>query len=493
MSPADRIGVTPASALAERQPGNALFVATCRARPWIDDPKESLPLDGGDYQVALAYPNNPNDPFTTTFSYTGVQSPYQTPANAARRLPGETWTTISHRSATTDAAQVLPPGDVLIVVHGFHDSAPEGVGAGEQVESGLDAQLAGIMADPQAAALPDQKRMGGISKAFSAGKPATQSGGVRLAQTLQSQLPRPGTLYQHLIPFTWPAAHSVFPGYLLAKEEVARYAAFSLANLLADLRSTQPDRRILLVAHSMGCFLAIKALNILAVLRSAQPKPGNSPVIIDQMVFYAPDLNADALESARLPGASMSTTSGESLIDQRANGYGYQALDRVGRLTIYYSFHDNVLIWSPFGNLVTEESGGWAGRARLGWCGPYNLAATHENVVAVDCSRCIYDHAAYFTRHEVLEHTARTLAERLSTPPQPACPGEQLATTPRGLQEKAKRLWTWYTPAEIAREQWERFFLYKPLWARWCAVALSLLLPIAVIVGVTFGLVKLIF
>lgn len=257
MSPVNEISAAPASAFAERQPAHALFVATCRARPWIDDPKESLPLDGGDYQVAWAYPEHPNDPISTSFSYP------------------DGWTVISHRSAATDTAQALPPGDVLIVVHGFHDSAPEGVGAGEQVESGLDAQLAGIMADPQAAALPDQKRMGGISKAFSAGKPATQSGGVRLAQTLQSQLPRPGTLYQHLIPFTWPAAHSVFPGYLLAKEEVARYAAFSLANLLADLRSMQPDRRILLVAHSMGCFLTIKALNILAVLRSAQPKPGD--------------------------------------------------------------------------------------------------------------------------------------------------------------------------------------------------------------------------
>jgi hypothetical protein len=465
-----------ASALAERQPSHALFVATCRARPWIDDPKESLPLDGGDYQVAWAYPNRPDDPISTSFSYP------------------DGWTVISHRSAASDAARALPPGDVLIVVHGFHDSAPQGVGAGEQVGSGLDAQVSGVEATLQAAAaLADQKRIGGISKALSGGKPATQSDGVRLAQTLQSQLPRPGTLYQHLIPFTWPAAHNVFPGYLLAKEEVARYAAFSLANLLADLRSTQPDRRILLVAHSMGCFLTIKALNMLALLRAAQPKPGDSPIIVDQMVFYAPDLNADALESARLPGASMTGLPGDSLIARRANGYGYQALDRVGRLTIYYSFHDNVLIWSPFGNLVTEESGGWAGRARLGWCGPYTLAATHDNVVAVDCSRCIYDHAAYFTRHEVLEHTARTLAEPLPTLPQPACPGERLSTTPKGAQEAARRLWTWYTPAEIAREAWERFFLYKPRWARWCAVALSLLLPIAMIAGVVFGLARLVF
>ena len=257
MTPADEISGTTASALAERQPRNTLFVATCRARPWIDDPKESLPLDGGDYQVAWAYPDNPDNPLTTTFSYRGG------------------WTTISHRNATNDAASALPTGDVLIVVHGFHDSAPEGVGAGEQVGTGLDTQLAGVGAGPQeAAALANQKRTGGISKALSGGKPATQSDGVRLAQTLQNRLPRPGTLYQHLIPFTWPCTHSVFPGYLLAKEEVARYAAFSLANLLADLRSAQPDRRILLVGHSMGCFLAIKALNILSVLRSAQPARG---------------------------------------------------------------------------------------------------------------------------------------------------------------------------------------------------------------------------
>ena len=154
------------------------------------------------------------------------------------------------------------------------------------------------------------------------------------------------------------------------------------------------------------------------------------------MVFYAPDLNSDALESALLPGASASAPPDQSLIDRKTNGYGFQALDRVGRLTIYYSFHDNVLIWSPFGNLVTEESGGWAGRARLGWCGPYSLKATHENVVAVDCSACVYDHAAYFTRHEVLEHTARTLAEPLPTLPLPACPGERLSTTPGARRKK---------------------------------------------------------
>ncbi len=472
MSPANEISAATASALAEHPNNRDLFVVTCRARPWIDDPQESLPLDGGDYQVAWAYPDDPNNPASTRFSYRG------------------TWTVISHRQTPAHAARALPTGDVLIVVHGFHDSAPEGVETGEQVASGLDTLLGGDGDDQQVASGQKvQERLGGISVALSAGKPTSQTDGLRLAQTLQNRLPRPGALYQHLIAFTWPCTHSIFPGYLLAKEEVARYAAFSLANLLADLRSAQPDRRILLVAHSMGCFLTIKALNILSVLRSAQPERGASPIIVDQLVFYAPDVNADALESALLPGAA--DAPGVRLNTLRRNGYGFQALDRVGRLTIYYSFHDNALVWSPFGNLLTEESGGWAGRARLGWCGPYNITATHANVVAVDCSACVYDHGAYFIRHEVLEHTASTLAEPVPTLPQPARRIEQFPTTARGLQERARRLWTWYTPAEIAREQWERFFLYKPRWARWLAVLVSVLLPAAILAGVIFGLLKL--
>ncbi|HEY7355911.1 MAG TPA: alpha/beta hydrolase, partial [Ktedonobacterales bacterium] len=323
-------------------------------------------------------------------------------------------------------------------------------------------------------------------------------------------------LYQHLIAFTWPGANSVFPGYLLDKEEVARFAAFSLANLLADLRASQPERRVLLVAHSMGCYLALKALNMLSTLRSAQAEKGVLPVIVDQMAFYAADVNADAIQSGPLStqGAGARATNrsenaaaqprqapaaaGESddlnatMLARRRNGYGFQALDRVGRLTIYHSFHDNALIWSPLANFFTEESGGLGARARLGWCGPYNLDATHKNIVSVDCSACIYDHAAYFIRHEVLKHTAQVLAEPLVALPQRPYRAAPLQTKRDGAQQKAKRLWTWYTPAEMAREQWEKFFLYQPQWLRGLAAALNTLLLLAIPGGSIYALVQLV-
>ncbi|HEU5370265.1 MAG TPA: hypothetical protein VFU69_17465, partial [Ktedonobacterales bacterium] len=191
-------------------------------------------------------------------------------------------------------------------------------------------------------------------------------------------------------------------------------------------------------------------------------------------------------------GASGADDLNETMLARRRNGYGFQALDRVGRLTIYYSFHDNALIWSPLANFFTEESSGLGGRARLGWCGPYNLDATHKNIVTIDCSACIYDHAAYFIRHEVLNHTAQTLAELPLMLPQLPYRARPLQTKADGAQPPARRLWTWYTPAEIAREQWEQFFLYKPQWMRGLAIALNALLMLAILGGIIYTLVKLV-
>ncbi len=429
----------PESALASDQSSSALYVVTCRADPTSADPYDSLPLPGGDYQVAQAFHTHPAPDAQPIFTY-------------------GTWQMISHRDAPERLRGILPDGDVLIVVHGFHETAPEGVSTGLTVGLGIH-------------------------------PPPTQQGALRLAHAFRKRLPQSQPLYKHTIAFTWPCAHRIFPGYLLDKEEVARFAAFSLANLLADLRDAEPGRRVLLVAHSMGCFLTIKALNMLAVLRCARAAEDKTPLIVDQMVFYAADMNADALETTLTDGLASPSRSG---INHRLNGYGYQALDRVGRLTVYYSYHDNALVWSPFANLFSEESGGWDGRARLGWCGPLDIASTHKNVVAVDCSACIYDHAAYFMRHEVLEHTAATLAEPAPTILRPAEQAPALQTTASDAQPRASRQWAWYTPAEIAREQWERFFLRKSRWLRRIALVLGWLLILALLAAAVSGVVALI-
>lgn len=428
------------------QGSEPLYVVTCRAEPESQSQNASLTLPGGDYQISRAIPKLDAGGDGLQFGYEG-------------------WQLISHRQPPGQMPDALPGGDVLIVVHGFNESEPQGVATGMKISQALE-------------------RTGGITVALGTARPMSQQGALRLAQALNNQL---HPLYSHLIAFTWPCAHRIFPGYLLDKEQVARFAAYSLANLLADLRAAEPGRRILLVAHSMGCFLTLKALNVLSVLRAAQPGAGESPVIVDQMVFYAADVNADALQYQQQQGPASS-----SFITRRRNGYGYQALDRVGRLTIYYSYHDNVLIWSPFANMLSEESGGGNGRARLGWCGPLDLASTHANVVAVDCSACAYDHGAYFVRHEILAHTAKTLSEAAPETPQPAYEVSPLPNTaqdaadvPAGAQPqgRAHRLWTWYTPAEIARERWERFFLRKPRWLRRLGLIAGTALLLAPVVG----------
>jgi hypothetical protein len=468
----DQISLSTANAPAEHQQTRTLFVATCRANPASNNSYDDSRLDGGDYQVAWAYPGEAQGDQPISFTY------------------GD-WTLVSQREPPNNVATLLPAGDVLVVVHGFNETAPEGMRTGQKLDAGL----------------APQQRTASIASALGAQPPTSQEGALRLAKTFQNRLPaltrsqnqprRVQPLYQHLIAFTWPCARRVFPGYLLDKEEVARFAAFSLANLLADLRAAAPNRRVLLVAHRMGCFLTIKALNVLSVLRAAQTGSGEPGVIVDQMAFYAADVNADALQCDPLPAhPGADDTPGALALARRRSGYGFQALDRVGRLTIYFSFHDNALVWSPFANLLTEESDGWAGRARLGWCGPYwpdqdAISNTHPNVVAVDCSACIYDHAAYFIRHEVLAHTALTVAADIPTSPQPACRAAPLPTTAESAQQAAARLWAWYTPAEIARERWERFFLYKSRRARRLAVGLGWLLTIGIIAGIIFGLLKL--
>ncbi len=440
--------------LASDQDSSALLVVTCRANPESADPHNSLTLPAGDYQLAWAYPVRATPGAPLSFRY-------------------DPWHLVSRRKTSHDIEDLLPTGDVLIVVHGFLDTAPMGVTTGLELAKRL-------------------KRTGGPSTALGTKRPMSQTGALRLVKTLERHLPAEQPLYRHLIAFTWPTDHRIFPGYLLDKEEIARFAAFSFANLLYDLRATDPTRRVLVVAHSMGCFLTIKALNMLAVLRCAQPPADTSPVLIDQLVFYGADLNCDALQSEPVSQVSADLSPSRTLIARRRSGYGYQALDRVGRLTIYYSFHDNALIWAPFANFFTEESSTEGGHARLGWCGPYNIATTHKNVVAVDCSACVYDHAAYFVRHEVLEHTARTLADPVPVPPQPAIQAPPLQNTAAAHQGRAHRLWTWYTPAEIAREWWERFFYHKPRPVRLIGTLLGWLITLALLAGIIYGLVILV-
>jgi esterase/lipase superfamily enzyme len=472
---------TPQSAQATGQEEKPLLAVTCRADPESSDPDNNLALPAGDYQLAWAYP-------------------VQTAPNAPLSFTYDPWHYASRRKPLDDIADILPGGDALIFVHGFLDSQPQGVSTGLQVEQGL-------------------QRTAGPTAVFGM-PPMTQPGALRLAKTLDNRLPamRPRDdpsaaaqpLYRHLIAFTWPTTHRT-TGYLMDKAEIARACAFSLANLISDLRAADPAggaaggnrvsalsaspraalpaRRVLVIGHSMGCFLVLKALAQLEALRDEQPPEGESKLLIDQLIFYGADVNCDALQSDPQMSKALASSPGSASISHRRNGYGYQALNRVGRLTNYASFHDTALIWSPFANVFTEESDGAGGRARVGWCGPFTISTTHTNVVAVDCSACIYDHAAYFVRHEILEHTARTLAEPAPVVKEPATQPPPLQTTAKGAQGPAHRLWTWYTPVEIIREAWERFFFHQPDWLRVTGEILGWLLTLAILATIIFGII----
>lgn len=363
-----------------------LLLATCRAQPDSADEHNHVPLPAGQYRLAVIERQPAHKP-TLDDDWCDCHTCEQAP-----------------QYRTRSAVPALPTGDVAIIVHGFN--CTEGAG----IETAFHLRDALVAWDVTVCA------------------PHAEAG--------------PGDL--HVMGFTWPCEHTLFPGYMADKEAVARFGAFSLANLLIDLRRANPGRRIHLIAHSMGCFLTLKALNMLAVLHLT-PEERARP-LVDDVIWLAPDINADALEAStpqsaqikawqhpglRLPFSKTAlalarpkpvqtppvavTVNGEHPLD----GYGYAALDVVARLSIYCSLHDEALWASPLANHVTEESGSAAGSIRLGWCGPLHpglmmLRDTgvhrQRQVTLVDCSDVVFEHGAYF----FVPVTQRDLAARIT-------------------------------------------------------------------------------
>ena len=402
---------------------DAFLVASCYAHPENDEPTNTQTLPAGVYQFNWAIPSA--DPQVPKPSY------FYDP-----------WKQVLHANA--DELQDLPTESLLLFVHGFNNAPINAFARGEGFvrSSGL-ATAIGRESDR-----------------------VTPSRAAQTAQGLKDQLsdhPEPG--FKHLIAYTWPTAHSVWPGYILDKVQVTRFAAYALANLIVDLRIADPGRPLLLIAHSMGCFLTLKALNTLAVQRADEELPAT---LVNQMIFYAPDVNADALQVEN-------TTARQ--------GYGSRALDRVGRLTVYTSRHDNALIWSPFANVVNEESGGVGGGVRLGFCGLYNRELTHKNVTALDCSSIIYDHSDYFVQPCVVRDTAERLSEKGPFEPYAATQDifPQGATECSQPERKYKRKIDIFTPGIVLLEKWEEQFLC-PTTHRRRSLAYLLLLPLYLMV-----------
>jgi hypothetical protein len=381
---------------------DALLLATCRANPESIDQHDHVPLAAGHYRLLLMERAKADG---SAKSPCGCASCEATPGFVVREHP-----------------RALPQGDIILVIHGFNCTE---VGALQTAFNVRDALAAWDLplAAPRSHATDDTAQV---------------------------------------VAFTWPCEHTLVPGYMADKEAVARFAAFSLTNLITDLRAAEPTRRIHIVAHSMGCFLTLKALNMLAVLHglrgSAQSGSLLVTPVVQSVIWLAPDVNADALERStpavrRQRGWSYPTrlralhhftqalarpraiaqsaadlaphaatapgSDAQFSAEHPLDGYGYAALDVLTHLAIYTSLRDEALWVSPLANRATEESGSASGLIRLGWCGPLHPGlmmapdgdAQHRqrDVTLLDCTDVAYEHGTYFFEPVV----QRDLAARL--------------------------------------------------------------------------------
>ncbi len=360
-----------------------LLVATCRADPNSTDAHNHVPLPAGEYRVLIV----------------------DRVAAASASCACKTCET-AQGFAIREQLPKLPEGDVVLVIHGFNCTEVAGLETMWHVRDALAAWGVPVAAAVAGRAEGDEA---------------------------------------HVMAFTWPCEHTLLPGYMNDKEAVARFAAFSLANLLHDLRATAPTRRVHIVAHSMGCFLTLKALNLLAVLRGEFDP--HAPPLVQSVIWLAPDINADALERStpasprlglwRAPArfralrrfglrfsrprpepvrdiasASAPVTSAQMrgqhapASDHPLDGFGYATLNVMHELTIYASLRDEAMWASPLANRATEESGSVAGNIRLGWCGPLHPALMMKpdpgamnrprTVALVECSAIVTEHGGYF-------------------------------------------------------------------------------------------------
>jgi hypothetical protein len=365
-----------------------LLIATCRSPGPTSEADVALPA--GKYTLWLL------DPADTGASAAGASVPIDSPVSVCRRRHG------TAKQLDQPLQETLPAGDVVLVIHGFNCDALGGIATVAQVRDSLCAW----------------------------GQPVTEHG----------TQPVPGAV--HVIGFTWPCQHTLFPGYLVDKATVARFAAFSLANLILDLRQKNEDRRIHVVAHSTGCFMLVKALNMVAVLRHHMTI--KAPQAVNQVIWFAADINADALElttpqtplagwraMGRIPHLSRlwrwgfrnllppprvsvatptpnppsTTAASTKRPDPPLDGYGYDAFGEMEALRSYSSVYDQALFFSPWVNLTTEETGAASALLRMGWCGPLHPALTmarpgHKparRLALVECSNVVHEHSEYFS------------------------------------------------------------------------------------------------
>ncbi len=369
----------------QRDEPQQILIATCRAQPDSSNEHNHTPLPAGKYAFILT---------ERRAASAKPQCGCYTCANSER-----------YRIIREEPA---PQGDIILVIHGFNCTEDSGADTALNIRQALRAWKF----PPDSAARHEKK------------------------------------LYPTVVGFTWPCMHDLFPGYISDKESVARFASFSLANVLWDLRKAEPERKIHIIAHSMGCFLVVKALMSLGILHGLTEQ---CP-IVDTVMMLAPDVNASALERSTpdfislarrgfrrrgkaffslkyrfsrpitAPAATHPTIE-FSPLNHPIDGFGYEALDAIKQLHIFNSFNDEALWISPLANMLTEESISADSHVRLGWCGPlrpqYLLQTERErprDIRLYDCSAIIYEHGQYFFHPDIQRVIAAILTESQNIP-----------------------------------------------------------------------------
>jgi esterase/lipase superfamily enzyme len=180
-----------------------------------------------------------------------------------------------------------------------------------------------------------------------------------------------------VIAFSWPSAANVLQ-YDYDRES-ANYSAPALAALLADVSEAAPQKKIFLVAHSLGNQITADALQQLAL--------EGKKLGISELVMAAPDIDADVFTSK-----------------------AEQIKAVAGKITVYASSADKALLAS------NKKSWG----SRLGYIeasGPHLIDGIEViDVTAVGNDMFALDHGTFSSSRAVLDDLARLIASGIHPP-----------------------------------------------------------------------------
>jgi esterase/lipase superfamily enzyme len=180
-----------------------------------------------------------------------------------------------------------------------------------------------------------------------------------------------------VIAFSWPSAtHWVKYDY---DRESANYSVPALASLLRDVSEAAPQKKIFLIAHSLGNQITADALQQLAL--------GGKKLGISELVMAAPDIDADVFMSK-----------------------AEQVKAVAGKITMYASSADKALLAS---NVKSWGS-------RLGYIedsGPHLVDGIEViDVTAVGNDMFALDHGTFSSSRAVLDDLSRLIASEVHPP-----------------------------------------------------------------------------